>query len=74
MGLMSSLIVSNKHILVVFIGLVIILKIASISEANEESQVRCKLSNSSFLILQKEKWRERRNICENFLDHVSFFF
>ncbi|KAL1223196.1 Subtilisin-like protease SBT3.16 [Cardamine amara subsp. amara] len=33
---MSSLIVSNKHILVVFIGLVIILKIASISAANEE--------------------------------------
>lgn len=52
---MSSLIVSNKHIIVVFIGLVIILKIASISAANEESQVRFKLSNSAFLFCTQKK-------------------
>lgn len=53
MGL-SSLIVSNnkKHFVVVFIGLVLIFNIALITAANEESEVRYKLSNFSLFIMR----------------------
>jgi len=51
---LSSLIVPNnkKHFVVVFIGLVLIFKIALITAANEKSQVRYKWSNFDIIFLR----------------------